>query len=364
MNKLSLTLIASLISLSTSSISFADNKSIALDVHTGGRVQIDQQGANTTYTYSWPGVYFAADFSGSALDVHFNDDQNIFALIVDSKDPIQISKPGKQVYSLKDLGEGKHSVRLEKLTETQSSTGKFEGFSIPAPQKPGKVFARQRQIEFIGDSYTVGYGNTSTTHDCTTEDVYKTTNTQVAFGPLLAKHFDADYQINASSGFGVVRNYNGTSPDKSLPKLYPYTLNDAGQIYQSRSWHPQLIVVGLGTNDFSTALNPQEKWKTRDELRQDYVATYTDFIAKLHAREPKAFILLMASDAFEGEIAQQVEKVVAQAKAAGNKRIDLLVFKNLDQGGCHWHPSAKDDRMLNTLINDFISTQPDIWQGK
>lgn len=359
MIKPTLTLVAALIGVSLHSLA-DEAKTISLPVHAGGRVLVEQHLEQTTYTYSWPGVYFTAAFSGPTLDVHFNDDQNIFALIIDDKDPIQISKPGKQVYSLKNLGKGEHRVRLEKLTETQSSTGKFEGFYIPATQKPGKITPPKHQIEFIGDSYTVGYGNTSTTRDCTTEDVYKTTNTQVAFGPLLAKHLDADYQINASSGFGVVRNYNGTSPDKSLLKLYPYTLNDAGQVYQNSDWHPQLIVAGLGTNDFSTPLNPQEKWKTREELRQDYVATYVDFIGKLHKREPNAFLLLMASDAFNGEIAQQAEKVVAQAKAAGNNRIALRVFKNLDQGGCHWHPSAKDDRLLKQDILDFISNQPDL----
>lgn len=364
MQKLRLSLVAILIGASAIPALAKDAGKISIPVHTGGRVLLEQHGDQNTFTYSWPGVYFAADFTGPSLDVHFNDDQNIFALLVDGKPPIQISKPGKQVYSVKDLGKGRHTVRLEKLTETQSSTGKFEGFYIPANQETIPVPARQRQIEFIGDSYTVGYGNTSSSRDCTTEDVYKTTNTQVAFGPLLAKHLDADYQINASSGFGVVRNYNGTSPDKSLPKLYPYTLNDAGKLYQDSSWNPQLIVVGLGTNDFSTPLNPGEKWKTREELRKDYVATYASFIQQLHERQPQAYILLMASKASEGEIAQQVDKVVEETKAAGIKRISALIFDNLDQAGCHWHPSAKDDRILKQLLMDFLSAQPDIFQLK
>lgn len=364
MQKFCLSFIALLISASAIPVLAKDAEQIAMPVHIGGRVLQEEAGGQNTYTYSWPGVYFAVDFVGPSLDLHFNDDQNIFSLIVDGKPPIQISKPGKLVYSVKDLDKGRHSVRLEKLTETQSSTGKFEGFYIPSNQKIIPLPARQRQIEFIGDSYTVGYGNTSSTRECTTEDVYKTTNTQVAFGPLLAKHLDADYQINASSGFGVVRNYNGTSPDKSLPTLYPYTLNDAGKVYQDSSWNPQLIIIGLGTNDFSTPLNPGEKWKTREELRKDYVATYASFIQQLHERQPQSYILLMASKAFEGEIAQQVDKVVAQAKAAGNKRISSLNFDNLDQAGCHWHPSAKDDRILKQVLMDFLSEHPDILQMK
>ena len=50
--------------------------------------------------------------------------------------------------------------------------------------------------------------------------MHDTTDTQQAFGPLLAKRLDADYRVNAFSGHGIVRNYDGNSPGDSLPKRY------------------------------------------------------------------------------------------------------------------------------------------------
>jgi lysophospholipase L1-like esterase len=244
-------------------------------------------------------------------------------------------------------------VRLEKITETQSSTGRFHGFY--SDDKPADLPKRKRRIEFIGDSFTVGYGNTSSSRECTTEEVYATTNSQLSFGPLVAKHFNADYQINASSGFGIVRNYNGTSPDKSLLKLYPYTLSTPNEKYSGK-WQPQIIVIGLGTNDFSTPLNGNERWKTRAELQNDYVANYVGFVKGLHQQHPKTQFILMASDQMEGELATQINKVIAALKADGLKKIDSIIFKGLDYQGCHWHPSVKDDQLLAGLLIEYVES--------
>ncbi|MET0356443.1 MAG: SGNH/GDSL hydrolase family protein [Cellvibrio sp.] len=340
----------------------AEGLSKPLPVHTVGRVVEEKSGKDqVSYTYSWPGVYFEAAFKGTAVDVKLDDDQNFLNIIVDDQQPILLKKPGKIVYSVKNLSPGDHKIRLEKLTETQWSKGKFEGFYVSGKDSAIKVPEAKRKIEFIGDSFTVGYGNTSSSRDCTTEQVFETTNTQLAFAPRVAKHFKADYQINASSGFGVVRNYNGGNPDKSLLKLYPYTLYDTSSVYKDK-WKPQVIVIGLGTNDFSTPLNAGERWTSREALQADYVENYKKFIKDLRAKHKKAYFILNASNNHDGEIAKQVEKVITQLKADGEKRIDSLIFSGLDYGGCHWHPSVKDDEILTKLFIEKIESNPGIWK--
>lgn len=329
-----------------------------LPTHTGGRVLMSNNAVGEkSYEYSWPSVYFETAFKGDSLMLKFEDDQNIFQLIVDGNTPVIINKPGKQDYVVQGLTEGKHQIRLEKITETQSSSGRFHGFF--SVDKPAALPKRKRQIEFIGDSYTVGYGNVSPSRECTNEEVYSTTNSQISFGPIVAKHFNADYQINASSGFGIVRNYNGTSPDKSLIGLYPFTLHANNYIYNS-DWQPQIIVIGLGTNDFSTPLNASERWKTREELQQDYINKYVEFVKSLQRKNSKAHFILMASDRSEGEIAAQVNKVAEQLKSSGLKKIDAVIFGGLDHQGCHWHPSAKDDKLIADLLTKHLKAKK-IW---
>ncbi|RYY76941.1 MAG: endoglucanase E [Gammaproteobacteria bacterium] len=342
----------------------ADNLTKPLPVNAVGRVVQERAGeknAAPTYLYSWPGVYFESAFEGTSVDVRLNDDENILNLIVDDQAPIVLTKPGKTVYAIKNLSPGTHKIRLEKRTETQSTKGRFEGFYISNDERASKVNAAELRIEFIGDSFTVGYGNTSSSRDCTNEQVFETTNTQLGFPPRVAKYFKADYQINASSGFGVVRNYNGTSPDKSLPKLYPYTLNDTSMLYQEQ-WKPHIIVIGLGTNDFSTQLKAEERWPNREALRADYIETYKAFIKALREKNPKAHFILNASTKFDGEIKAQVEKVIADLKASGETKIDGIFFDGLEYAGCHYHPSVKDDEVVANLLIEKIAANPKWWK--
>ncbi|MEN0039600.1 MAG: SGNH/GDSL hydrolase family protein [Cellvibrio sp.] len=329
-----------------------------LPTHVGGRVLENSNPAGEkSYEYSWPSIYFETAFKGDSLMLKFEDDQNIFHLIVDGNAPVVINKPGDQDYVVQGLADGKHQVRLEKITETQSSTGRFHGFF--SEDKATALPKRKRQIEFIGDSYTVGYGNVSPNRECNDTELFNTTNSQLAFGPLVAKHFNADYQINASSGFGIVRNYNGHSPEKNLIGLYPFTLHNNAYIYQS-NWQPQVIVIGLGTNDFSTKLNDTERWKTRADLQLDYINKYVEFVKSLQRKNPKAEFVLMASTNADNEIANQVSKVLAQLKDAGIKKIDTIIFSGLDFKGCHWHPSAADDKILSELIIKHLNSRK-IW---
>lgn len=333
---------------------------VALPMNVGGRVLMTEADGVRAYEYSWPGIYFETVFTGDQLTLRFDDDQNIFWLWVDDREPMAIHKPGQQVFNVPGLTEGTHHVRLEKLTETQSSTGRFLGFYALVGATPQPLPGRTRQIEFIGDSHTVGYGNTSVSRECTDEKVFATTNTSLAFGPLTAKAFDADYVINAFSGQGVVRNYNGSSPESSLLKRYPFAVHGKKQRYLDPHWQPQVIVIGLGTNDFSTPLNADEKWRTRKQLQQDYIAHYVAFVEQLHQEQPQAQFILLSSDHMQGEFAEQVAKVVSALAEQGVDQVTQLVFKASDgitMEGCHWHPSTADNQVLAKRLIQQIHTQ-------
>jgi len=310
------------------------------------------------YTYQWPGVYFEAAFSGDSVDAKIDDDQNNLYLWVDGVHKLTLTRPGKTTVSLKDLGPGPHVVRLEKSTETQSTIGSFAGFTVPDADDALPAPVYQRRIEFIGDSHTVGYGNTSRGTICTPDDVRDTTDTSQAFAPLTAKHFGAAYRINAFSGRGIVRNYNGLAPGDTLPVLYRYTLFDHSALARDDGWTPDVVVVSLGTNDFSTALNPGEKWATRDALKADAVRTYADFVKSLRAKYPNVHIVMMASDVKPGEIADNMKSAAALAQSEGVGDLESFVFTGLDWKACNFHPSLNDDVLLSKMLIDRIAVLP------
>ena len=325
----------------------------------GGRVQQK----NGAWTYQWPGTYFETAFQGQAVYFRVGPGDEILHVAVDGQASAPVVKPAIGLYGIEGLEKGVHTIRVEVVTESQAAPDTFGGFFASADGKPASLKKRARQIEFIGDSHTVGYGNISTTRDCTTDDVWKTTDNSVAFGPVTAHHYNAEYQINAISGHGIVRNYNGFAGDP-VPVAYPYVLLNHDTPYQDAAWQPQIIVISLGTNDFSTPLNPGEKWTTRDQLHADYEATYGKFLKDLRARNPKAYFVLWATGMADGEIAAEVQKVVDQAKAGGEDRIAFIPVMNLQMTGCHYHPSAADDKAISDLLVGFIDKHPDIWQGK
>src|SRR5262245_18502464 len=101
-------------------------------------------------------------------------------------------------------------------------------------------------------------------------------------------------------------------------------LLDHSARYEDSHWRPQVIVIALGTNDFTTALHPGEKWKTRDELHADFEATYVKFIESLRARNRDAFNFVWTTDMADGEIESEARRVVARLESAGEKRIAFV----------------------------------------
>jgi len=321
------------------------------------------------YAYQWPGVYFEARFKGPGVIMKFNDDASNFNVIVDGRLVMEIKKPGKTDVRVDQLSDGLHTIRLEKRSETQYAVGTFLGFFAPnLYQYPSLRVAplnRSRQIEFIGDSLTVGYGNTSAFSQCTPEQVFETTDSQQGFGPLIAKHFDADYQVNAFSGLGMVRNYDGREhPKYHMPMLYDRVLFDDPSPVSQPDWHPQVIVIGIGGNDFSTPVRPDEPWHDAATLRADYVKTYTAFVKTIRARNPKAFIILATPPGREEGYSGGTDDVFAAMKAAGDTQIDRVTLPELDRIGCNGHPSTRADAGVADFYIRYLTDHPQVWQGK
>jgi len=310
------------------------------------------------YPHQWPGIYFETAFEGTALYAKFDDSANIYNLYIDDQPAIRINKPGNVEYRVDSLSPALHRVRLEKLTEAQASAENFEGFFISPNEKTASSLSdHTRQIEFIGDSYTVGYGNTAGKRQCTKDEIWATTDTAQAFGPLTAKHYNADYQINAYSGRGMVRNYDGFAGD-TLPGLYPYTLFDGKTAYSDPTWSPQVIVIALGTNDFSTPVHAGEKWKTQDDLVADYEATYVSFVKSLRAKHPNAAFVLIS---YDPATSPAISTVRDRLKTDGDSKVDFLEITEFTKNACDYHPDTSDDRKISNALISYIDGRPDLW---
>lgn len=329
----------SLLALTLAGAAPAEQTAFApLAVHVGGRAVAAADGS---LTFGWPGVYVEGRFRGTAVRVRFAAPTDHLRLSIDGIERAVFRAPGTVDTIFAGLADGEHVVRLDKLTESQTGGSRFLGFA--AAGTPLAPPARTRQIEFIGDSFSVGYGNLSPGRECSEQQVHDLTDTTRAFGPLTARALDADYRVDAFSGFGMVRNYDGRAAGDSLPARYPRALpGDPVPAAADGDWHPDAIVINLGTNDFSTPVQAGEAWPDAGALKAAYRDRYAAFVSDLAAQQPQARFVLMGSDLFFPE----VEAVAATLEASLPGRVATLHFTGLDLGGCHAHPSLADHRRI------------------
>jgi lysophospholipase L1-like esterase len=332
-----------------------------LDMYIGGRTLPLARGNDRAWVYQWPGVYFESRFKGASVTLAFDDPNNNFNVLIDGRGVAQLNKPGRTRFTLDNLGEGAHVVRLEKRSETLIGTGVFKGFFVPDKGLALPPVKRTRAIEFIGDSVVAGSGNTAPSATCSAEQVQAATDTQQSPGALTAKHFKADYRINAFSGLGVVRNFDGRAHDKyDMPMLYPRVLFDDPRADDS-DWTPQVIVVDLGANDFSTPLRADEPWKSDAQLRSDFEAAYLAFVSDLRRRNPQAVIVL-AAPANRGGYTDGALGAYYKLKAQGDTRVTHLTLPATTATGCNGFPNVQADAQLADAYIAFIDSLPDAWR--
>ncbi|MET9391054.1 SGNH/GDSL hydrolase family protein [Streptomyces sp. NPDC006624] len=331
---------------------------VSASVHTAGRVQ----DAGDVLRYSWPGVYFEGRVRGTGVGVVLDDPAADYDVSVDGTTVATLVTPGRTTHWIRGLRDGVHTVRLVKRNDTPWSTSSFGGFrAAPGGAVLAPPAARSRQIEFIGDSLTAGYGNLSASRDCDAEQLGRTTNADVGYGALTARRLGADHQINAYSGLGIVRNYGGGSPEVTYRTFYDRALlNEPDDVWHNPgTWRPRLVVVHLGTNDFSTPPGPDEPW-TDESLAAAYRGAYSGFLEKLRSRYgPRTTLVAVGAGSFTG----QVEQVVRERNGAGDRGVHHwpLDATGLDFTGCHWHYSARDHRLLADRLTAFLAGLPIRW---
>lgn len=223
-----------------------------------GRVAFAEDGSAS---FDWSGTTVRFRFSGNACAARMSDTKKSYYLVsVDGRPYGETVVWGcdSLVLLADGLQPGPHTLTLFKRTEAGEGLTTLHSIEFPSGGGLLPWFGTsERRIEFIGNSITCGFG--SETADPGAEYRAETENAYHSYASIVARFFGADYTLIAHSGQGVVRNYGDTATESDYTMIQRF-----GKTFDSREtpdwdfsrWCPDVVVIGLGTNDFSVGTPP------------------------------------------------------------------------------------------------------------
>ncbi|KAF0116203.1 MAG: ce2C [Hyphomonadaceae bacterium] len=310
--------------------------------------------------YQWPAIYFEARFNGPKVIFKIDDSYNRFRVLIDGHEIGIIDRPIASQFEVTGLDASEHAIRIDKLTESISSSGRFYGFFVENQSQSLHAQTRERQIEFIGDSDLVGYGVLSKTRDCDGTELRNMTDSTRAYPSIIARHFDADFQLYAYSGIGMVRNYGNNLPGQPLTHFYGRTVFGNLLTTRREDFRPDIIYIALGSNDFSTEIKSGEPWQNSEELSRDFVQKYIIFLRDLRARNPNSTIFFGNYVNADSKLAAAYSQIIAQI-ASTDSRFHVILLPAAEATACHWHPSIYDHLSMAQIVISRINELKPNW---
>lgn len=228
----------------------------------------------------WGAVYVRFNFTGTSLSIALGKESggmieqanfyNYYQYSIDNgKFKDLVYSPGKEVYLLEDrLAPGSHSAVIVRCSEANFGVTEFLGVGLsPQGEMVEPDPAPVRKIEVIGDSISTGLANKNS-------GMYipLTQDGNMAFGPQLARLLGAQWRVEAKGG--AYTRVPGWNRDFCMPLLFPRTFQQQeAPLWNFRPWQPDVLVIALGTNDFSDTVGED------DLFERDYL-DFLDFVRK------------------------------------------------------------------------------------
>ena len=330
----------------------ADTAPDAAAVQLIGRAQLSAG----VWRVTWTGVAWRTAFSGSRVGITTQDSVG-YDVTIDglAMKPIPPSQTRLSTWYL-GLTAGNHIIEVIRMRATPRAPGLFFGFSkgidgtwLALPPKA------ERQIEFIADSSTTGYGDLSATVDCTDDELAVRSDASQSYAIVAAHQLHADWQLNAMDGIGVVRNWQGIWKGTNYATYAGLTLqSDSASRDRDAAWQPQVAVVRIGANDFGSPLEAGEPW-TAAQLEIQFTDAYRKLLIGLRERlGPKGLIIVIQPAFGDNPANQKVAAIVDSLRSAGDRRLYTLQFPALELTGCNGHPNLSDHRLMGATLVKFI----------
>jgi lysophospholipase L1-like esterase len=311
-------------------------------------------GENGRVSYDWIGTYLQTYFTGGAIAVDIADaDTSYHNVFIDGQLVKKIKVYGKLPHAVvlaENLSKGKHCLRLQKCTEGQYGMTTICGLYLANGGTTHKVQAKKRFVEVYGDSYTCGYGTEGQKYN----EPFKlsTENCNKAYGCIISRYFDADYALVAHSGQGIIRDWADKNQKSDINMYIRHDkVMDAhdSTTYSFNAYKPDIVMINLGTNDFSPTAIPTD---------EQYVGQYLKLIASLRSHYGNVPILCITPHSATRYLAAALQ--LLKERVASDKNIHManslanIIVEDTDLGS-DWHPNYIGQRKIAMTLIPQIS---------
>jgi hypothetical protein len=293
--------------------------------------------------FMYSGCTIRTIFTGTSVELVMKDDslRNMFNIIIDDSLFVLTANRKDNIYRLDSLLQNKmHTLEIIRRTEWHGGNTTFLGLNVDNRGKLFRSVEKERRIEFIGNSYTCGYGNEGKSRE--EHFRYETENNYLTFGAITARALNADYLMVCRSGIGIVQGYGG-GRGFTMPRYYDEVTLDSTEVWDYQLYQPQLVVIDLAGNDLSAPLNSAE-----------FVNTYVDFLKRIRKNYTTATIVCIAGPSSPDKLWptwQNLIHSVVNQFGLTDKAIHYFEFTPFEPNGSDWHPNVEEHkRMADELI--------------
>ncbi|MEF2485203.1 GDSL-type esterase/lipase family protein [Vibrio mimicus] len=310
-----------------------------------------------TVKMNWPGSSVKTRLVGTELSVSLLGKGDRFDVLVDGQlHQTIVTNVGNtpQTFTLYQQAQPNPVViELVKRTENYTELSQFISFDYQGYLEG--EWRREPHILFIGDSISAGFASESNKRDCTYDEIVVTSNARLAFPYKTSQALQASLTQVSFSGLGLVRNWDGNQSYHTLADYLDKPAAIYGFTADFEDKHPDLIVIEVGTNDFSTPPQPHEPWTTVEEVKNAWVSKMVDVVTALRHRYGMTNIVLMPRPDYPYyQINPATAEAIALLNQAGQKGVYSMNFVSPFEG-CIWHPTATEHQAIADQLANFIT---------
>ena len=334
-----------------------------------GRGEVTEAGSRT---FNWAASGFEFEFSGKKAEVFVDklinsgDDEcngSFFNMAVYNGDElvrrerIRLTDGWNTIYT-----EAEGDPEVKKIMFIRSSEpwmGTASISKLKTDELPKATEEKARLIEFIGDSITVGYANAEELSE-KTDYCAENTDNWASYASIVARNYNADYNVLAYSGKGVYANRSMNSIEGNMTEEFGYeevlhasaALNmSTKKLHNFADYQPQIVFILLGEND-NAAPVPEETFKE----------AYDNLLNKVRNAYPDATVICASMDMNIKYVKYyDIIKELVESRGEENK-FYMMTFDEYRSVN-EWHPDGEEHKRMAKKLIEKIDSIENVWDS-